>query len=61
MIRSARERLSAQLPAASSSACDDMCGSAGLVAERNMAWLPEAFADRIHKFSGWAPAHPETL
>ena len=35
--------------------------AAGLVAGRNMAWLPEALADRIHKFPGWAPAHPDTL
>ena len=61
VIRSARERPRARVPV--------MCGSWILVSlpvwslrpERNMAWLPEALADRIHKFPGWAPAHPDTL
>ena len=62
VIRSACKRLPAQPPAASSSACDLwFLVAAGLVAERNMAWLPESLADRVHKFPGWAPAHPDTL
>ena len=51
----ARLILLPQPPAASSSACDVWFWSLSvLIAERNTTWLPEALANRVLEFPGWA-------